>query len=95
MTFNTNNPTNTTEKNFNVLVARFQKTRSDYSETKAVDFAKANWAELGEDFHKAAYWVFGRETFVKTPRGFCPRAAYVENLILVEQEENHEDIYDV
>lgn len=89
MKFNTSNPINKEERNVNAMIARYQRSRSDYSKNKAVAYIKENWGAIGEDFHKAAYWVFGRETFVKVAlcRPVSHNLERVERLILIEQEE--------
>lgn len=97
MTFNTNSPTNKEERNLNILIARFQKSQSNVAKSRAVGYAKANWEALGDDFCKACYWVFGRITFVKEgmARPASANLERVERLIMVRQEENAWDIFDV
>lgn len=89
MKFNITKTTNTAEHNAKVLILRFQRSRSEASGNKAIAYIKENWASIGEDFRKAAYWVFGRETFVKI--ALAQPVSYnlekVERLILIDQEE--------
>ena len=94
MTFNTSNLTTPAERNLNILLSRYQTTRSNYSKQKAIAYARQNWKEIGEDFKKACYWVFGRGTFVETAqKTVSENLERVERLILIRQENS--GVYDV
>ena len=88
MNFNTSKPTNKEERNLNIYIARFQKSQSEVAKYLAIEYAKANWKALGDDFVKACYWVFGRCVFVKNGMNkvVSEKEERAERSILIRQE---------